>query len=89
MNIVIGIVLISSLVISFYFLWSTTVDNEDQKSDILKVGIPLLIPFFSLLILFFSPQKVTQVIVPELEKKIEENKKLNNEIKDLNELIAT
>lgn len=70
----ISIVLISSLIISFYFLWRTTDSKKDQRRDSLKIGIPLLIPFFLLLFLLFSPQTVTQAIVPELEKKLKKIK---------------
>ncbi|WP_207695771.1 hypothetical protein DOK67_0001518 [Enterococcus sp. DIV0212c] len=81
-------ILIFSLVVSFYFLWRITTGQQDQLKDMLKVGIPLLIPLFALLIPFVLPQKATQIIVPELETKLEENKKLKQDIQSLNAIIS-
>lgn len=89
MSIAVSLVLIGSLVLSFYFLWQTTKNKDEQKSDMLKVGIPLLIPLIAFIFPLFEPKAVTQIIVPELEEKIEENKKLKSEVQELNELIAS
>jgi hypothetical protein len=84
---IIGI-LIASLVVAFYFLWRITKNQDDQMRDLLKVGIPLLIPLFALISTVVLPQKTTQIIVPELEKKIDENKKLKKEVQELNTIVS-
>lgn len=86
---IICFIVIISLGFSFYaYSRIKKGEQEKDKKEIWALFIGQLIPLFALVLPIILPQEGTKVFFPEMEKKIEETKQLQEEIKEKDKLIS-
>lgn len=87
-NSIMVVIVLVSLGIFLYGYSKVKGDGEKGQKDFLALIIGLLLPLFTLLFPIIFPQEGTKILFPEVEKKIEENKKLEKEIAEKDKLIS-
>ena len=75
-NTIMIVIVLVSFGSSFYAYSKLKGESQKDKKELLALLIGQLIPLFALIF----PQEGTKILFPEMEKKIEENKKLQSEI---------